>query len=485
MMHFVRKFSLFILLIGYSSLTAQSNFFLNGTAMEMDSCYQLTPTENWQVGSIWNGEKIDLNESFEVVVDLFLGCLDETGADGIVFGLQPISTSIGVAGGDIGFGDVTPSLGVEFDTYQNIDYEDPVFDHITIIRDGNLRHNTPQGSLAGPVQANSTNPNIENCQYHPMRITWDADLQTLSVYLDCELRLSYSGDIINTIFNGDPEVFWGFTSATGGLNNIHEVCFSYTTFLNSLTDQTICPGDSVLLEASGGIAYEWSPSEGLSDSTIANPIATPEETTLYTVTILDDCGIPFFDEVLITVANDQFDVEISSTPSPLMEITAGTEFSVTATVTPDQGNYSYAWSSNIGSLISNPTASTTAITGSLLETGLETITLTVISEDGCIQQDSLLFEIESNTYDIPNAFTPNGDSTNDGFGVVTNANLSNYSCKVFNRWGQVVFESNDYSLFWDGNFKDDPAAADIYIYSIQFELDGATFDEKGDVTLIR
>ena len=134
--------------------SAPAQFFLNGSAVATnDSCFQLTPAENWQVGSIWNGELIDLNQSFEVIADVFLGCEDTEGADGMVFGLQPVSTSIGQAGGGIGFENVMPSLGVEFDTYLNADFGDPEFDHLAIIRDGILNHNVLQGSLAGPVQA--------------------------------------------------------------------------------------------------------------------------------------------------------------------------------------------------------------------------------------------------------------------------------------------------------------------------------------------
>ena len=273
-------------------LSGQAPFYLNGSAIASnDSCYQLTSDVNWQVGSIWNGEKVNLNESFLVAVNLFLGCKDEDGADGIVFGLQPLNTSIGTAGGDMGFGDVEPSLGVEFDNFQNVDYGDPIFDHIAIVRDGRMQHNIPGGTLAGPVQANVNNPNVEDCAYHKMEVAWDANTQTLSVFFDCELRLSYTGDIVNEIFSGDPLVFWGFTSATGGLNNIREICFSYTTFLDELADQTLCPGSAIQLEAIGGTSYQWSPSEGLSDPNIANPIASPAETTLYTVEITGCVGL--------------------------------------------------------------------------------------------------------------------------------------------------------------------------------------------------
>lgn len=470
-----------------SFFQAQAQFFLNGSAVATnDSCYQLTNAINSEVGSIWNGDLVSLDESFEVLVDIFVGCQDDLGADGMVFGLQPVSTSIGVSGGDIGFGNVQPSLGVEFDTYQNADYADPIFDHITIIRDGILNHNTPQGALAGPVQANVDNVNIEDCDYHPLRITWDADSQTLAVYLDCALRLTYTGDLVNDIFDGDPFVYWGFTSATGGLNNVHEICFSYTSFLNQLVDQIICPGEEIQLEASGGVSYSWTPTTGLSDPTIANPIASPEETTLYSVEIIDDCGIPFFDEVLITVDNDQFGVNIEVLPEPVTIVGPGTQLELNALITPsDEGDYSYSWTSVLGSSFSAPDSSSTMLTITPETTGSETITVQVTSENGCVQEASITFSVEGPLYVIPNIFSPNGDGANDIFGVFTRAAVKAYNCKIYNRWGDAVFESTSPLEFWDGTYNDSTAPSDEFIYFISFEIGSLRFEEKGSLTLIR
>lgn len=478
-------FLIIIFFLGNSiKIQGQAPFILNGSAIANDSCYQLTPLVNWQVGSIWNAEKINLNESFKVSVDLFVGCNDTEGADGLVFGLQPVSTSIGMGGGDLGFGNVEPSLGIEFDTYQNLDFSDPFFDHIAIIRDGILNHFTAQGSLAGPVQASADNVNIEDCLFHPMQIIWDADSQTLSIYLDCELRLTYTGDIVNEIFNGDPEVFWGFTSATGGLNNIHEICFSYTSILDDLVDQTICPGTDIQLETGGGTSYTWSPSEGLSDPNIANPIASPLETTLYTVEVVDDCGLSFTDEVLITVENTQFEAEIMGTSMIPTETPPGTEIELN--VEPSDGQvYTYVWSSAIGSTFSHSDSSSTIVTSSVSQTGVETILVQVIDEDGCISEASISFEIVGELYEIPNAFTPNGDAINDTFGVITQAQLEEYSCKVFNRWGQIVFETNDPLEPWDGTQNSKTSPVDVYVYIIQLKIGDLSIEAKGDVTLIR
>lgn len=486
-MYFYLKMISFLSLITCCTtyLHGQSPFYLNGSATAFnDSCYQLTSDVNWQVGSIWNGEKVNLNESFLVAVNLFLGCKDEDGADGIVFGLQPLNTSIGTAGGDMGFGNVEPSVGVEFDNFQNVDYDDPVFDHITIVRDGIMNHNSSDGLLAGPVQANVNNPDIEDCEYHKMEVAWDADMQTLSVYFDCELRLTYTGDIVNEIFGGDPLVFWGFTSATGGLNNIQEICFSYTTFLDELVDQTLCPGSAIQLEAIGGTSYQWSPSEGLSDPNIANPIASPAETTLYTVAILDDCGNTFHDDVLITIDNDQFEVEIINASGNTSEVPLGFESTLSANVVPDDGgNYTYLWSSTLGSISSS--LSDPSVISTPDQIGTETITVQVTSENGCIGEASVSFEVVGIYYAIPNVFTPNGDEINDVFKVYhVDTGITVSSLRVFNRWGQKVFETSNNNP-WDGTYKGEPAQSDVYIYHAVLELNGGLIEESGEITLLR
>ena len=318
-----------------------------------------------------------------------------------------------------------------------------------------------------------------------MQVRWDAGIQTLMVYFDCELRITYSADIINEIFDGDPLVFWGFTSATGGLNNVHEVCFTYTSVLDNLEDQVICSGEELQLEVSGGLSYNWSPALGLSDTTIANPVAAPLETTLYTVEITNDCGISFTDDILITVEDELFEMEIIPTS---IDDTVMPGFDLNFLVNVLSGNaedYTFMWSSNIGSTFSHPDSISTVITSSETQTGEETITVVATTPNACTSEASITFEIANDQYGVPNIFTPNGDNLNDTFGIVTKALLKDYSCKIFNRWGTLVFESDKPDRTWDGTYNNQAAPADVYIYTIQFTIGDKQIDEKGDLTLLR
>ncbi|HEY6082616.1 MAG TPA: L-type lectin-domain containing protein, partial [Chitinophagaceae bacterium] len=123
-------------------LYAQVNdpYVLNGEASQNDcNCYTLTRNENFVSGSVWNKNKISLNQPFNYYFNIYLGC-DAHGADGIVFILQPVSTSLGAVGGGLGFQGIRPSVGVTIDTYQNLSDNDPAYDHIAIQTNGVIRH---------------------------------------------------------------------------------------------------------------------------------------------------------------------------------------------------------------------------------------------------------------------------------------------------------------------------------------------------------
>jgi gliding motility-associated-like protein len=199
-----------------------SQYILNGAAVQNScNCYSLTPASFTQAGSVWNANKINLNNPFDFSFNVFLGCQDLNGADGIVFMLQPISTSIGSTGEGMGFSGITPSIGITLDTWQNFNLNDPVFDHISIQANGNPAHG---GDLAGPAQASSASDNIEDCQWHVFRISWNPATQSLKAYFDDHLRVEAQVNLIGTIFNNDPNVYWGFTAATGGAHNLQQFC---------------------------------------------------------------------------------------------------------------------------------------------------------------------------------------------------------------------------------------------------------------------
>jgi len=94
-------------------------------------------------------------------------------------------------------------------------------------------------------------------------------------------------------------------------------------------------------------------------------------------------------------------------------------------------------------------------------------------------------------YAIPNVFTPNGDGENDTFGpIVTNENFEGSiefkTFKVYNRWGNLVYNNENPDVGWDGNFEGVEAPSGVYAYYLNVEIDGCnTVSETGNITLIR
>ena len=96
-------------------------------------------------------------------------------------------------------------------------------------------------------------------------------------------------------------------------------------------------------------------------------------------------------------------------------------------------------------------------------------------------------------YFIPNTFSPNGDGMNDIFAPRGKAIHRVNSMKIFNRWGELIWERRNFmandrtpSGGWDGTYKGKPAQQDVYVYIIEFVCDNAQIIPfKGNVTLIR
>ncbi|MBK8566272.1 MAG: gliding motility-associated C-terminal domain-containing protein [Saprospiraceae bacterium] len=89
---------------------------------------------------------------------------------------------------------------------------------------------------------------------------------------------------------------------------------------------------------------------------------------------------------------------------------------------------------------------------------------------------------------MPNAFSPNGDESNDWFQIVSNVPLTINEFKIWNRWGYLVYDNDNPEDGWDGKQKNEEAPSDVYIYKIVYQITGGSgkqYSQKGDVTLLR
>ena len=85
---------------------------------------------------------------------------------------------------------------------------------------------------------------------------------------------------------------------------------------------------------------------------------------------------------------------------------------------------------------------------------------------------------------IPDAFTPNGDGINDTFGIAGEA-IKNFSMRIYNRWGELLFESDDASKQWDGNYQGKKVPQGVYVYQLSAQAaTGERAAKKGTVTVV-
>ncbi|MBM3449148.1 MAG: T9SS type B sorting domain-containing protein [Bacteroidetes bacterium] len=387
----LRIISIFLLVL--PSLCC-GQYTLNGSALSNgNTCFSVTPNSSWQLGSIWNNTPIDLSINFDIQFSMNLGNQDGNGADGIVFVLQQQGVNaLGTAGSGLGFQGLSPSIGIEFDTFQNNipndplnNANDPVSDHMAIFKNGLVNHSSPN-QLAGPVNISATNINIEDGLNHNVRIVWNATTFLLQIFIDCNLRLSLNQNLTTSTFNGNPLVFWGFTGSTGGLFNNQSVCLP-TTIQGEIILPPVCPGNSASLSAPSN-AYTniaWEPANLVATANATNTTAIISENTEFFLTFDDVCGNSYAYTYLASVTPG-LQITLPSDTS----LCAGEEIQIEAQI---NGSYSnFTWYGTPGaSLYPNNTLSP-------IVSGSGNYQIFVESTNGCTY---------SETFSITNLPTPN------------------------------------------------------------------------------
>ncbi|WP_205728645.1 fibronectin type III domain-containing protein, partial [Flavobacterium sp. J27] len=369
-----------------------------------DCCYRITENVTNQAGAVWYDNVINLNTDFQIIFESSFGAND-SGADGIVFVLkQNPNSEIGISGSGLGYEGINNSLAVEFDTYDNGFNGDLAVDHAALLANGNTDHNNAN-NLVGPVAISATSSNVEDGASHEVKILWEAATQTLKVIFDCEERISYTGDIVTNFFSGNPNVYFGFTGSTGALTNRQELCFKYLSFTNpyNLADRTICAASSITdIDASysGASSYLWSPSEGVSDTTIPNPVFTPTSNTTYSVVITDACGFTIEESFSVEV----LDPVTASVTANATSVCTGEDASFTITGDPNatveydiNGNIdSIVLDTNGNGIITTPTTTVNqTITLTNVTTSATVLTHHAINATGGVDPNNALGNIET------------------------------------------------------------------------------------------
>lgn len=238
----------------------------------------------------------------------------------------------------------------------------------------------------------------------------------------------------------------------------------------------VCDDAPVLLSviAEGTNSYAWS----TGDTTAQVSVLQPGE---YAVTVTSGCD---GEEVVLVT-------ELGASQFPEVEIFAG------ESETFCQGDtvILVSQSTNADSILWSTGASTDSIV--IANDSNQVVTLTAFNECGpaTAELDLVFLNCDSIECQIamPNVFTPNNDGDNDTFGYVSDCDglpLPNFSMKIFNRWGNMVYESDESDEPWDGQFSGSPQPVDVYFYYVEYSNPrGPRQDEvrtfQGNVTLLR
>ena len=368
-------------------ITVDSNYYESSFSLVgmntsiIDGDYvRLTTDENWQNGSVWNNNRISLNENFVLDGEIYLGNKNG-GADGIAFVFQPNSTDLGESGGGLGYlinqnndpnTGISPSVAIEFDTYYNNRMDPSADDHIDI----NINGQRTNSLVINAISMSD----LEDGLWHSFKITWEADTSTLGLKFDGEVIFSTSYNAIDQVFGGNPYVYWGFTAATGGARNEQRVKFSRICFTDELTSTisatatTICEGDTASLSATEDDAtYLWS-----NGATTQGVVVSPTATTSYTVRVTKN-GISSTSSIVIEV----LDSEITATATTVC-------FGETVTLSSSVTGATYLWSTGAtSSSISITPTETTSYTIQVTKNG---VTCSNSIEIEVIQGNGLNFE---------------------------------------------------------------------------------------------
>jgi gliding motility-associated-like protein len=244
-------------------------------------------------------------------------------------------------------------------------------------------------------------------------------------------------------------------------------------------DEAVCKGGSVQLLAEGGDSYAWYPSTGLSDVSISNPTATPEASTRYKVVVKQ--GECFADTQYVSVVvHDLPTVDLGED----QRTTAGTELRLHAA---GSDIIRYAWD-NV------PELSCTDCSSPLVTAvGNKTYRVKVYNQWGCEASDDVkvVTTCDASQIFVANTFTPNGDGLNDRFYPQGKGISQVTKFRVFNRWGELIFDANNIPLNseiygWDGTNKGEPMKPDVFVYILNATCStGEPIELKGDISLIR
>ena len=255
------------------------------------------------------------------------------------------------------------------------------------------------------------------------------------------------------------------------------VSFLAVPQFNAPKDQFTCKGVAVVLNGNNSPKdiYDWSPATALDNPQSPNPIATPDQNTVYHLIIKDPVCVLYDSSFDLTVT-------VNDLPTVVAQKSNDIDCSNLSAQLSARGASTYSWLP--GENLSDPNASSPIAK-------INTTTQFIVQgtgANGCKAYDSITVVVTKtgqNAFSVPNAFTPNNDGINDCFGIRNWGQVNLQEFAIYNRWGQMVFETKNPSDCWDGTFKGAPQDAGGFVYVIKASSFCGDIFRKGTLLLIR
>ena len=236
------------------------------------------------------------------------------------------------------------------------------------------------------------------------------------------------------------------------------------------TSPEICKGEDISITVGTGNSYYWADGPGIIDNTNNTQIVSPNQTYTYYVTVSNG-ACQSSGSITVTV-NQPPNVDISASDNYII---AGQSTTLTAT-----GAQEYTWSpaSSLSCTNCNPVVATPDAQTIYYVEGTDA--------NGCVGTDTItIFVSYDNEIYIPSAFSPNNDSHNDVL-YVRGRGIKKLYFAVYNRWGELVFETKDQNIGWDGTYKGKALNPAVFVYYVNATFyDNKKYEYKGSVTLVK
>ena len=270
--------------------------------------------------------------------------------------------------------------------------------------------------------------------------------------------------------------FWlfGGQSTNGYLNQTWKFAACVSDITGNITpaNAAICEGASVELTASGGSSYTWLLDGVIIDGETSAKLILSKPGTYSVIISNGSCSGTAANTAIVTSSNSSAAgiryTDVFATPNVPVQLKAR-EIGV-----------AYEWKPSID--LNNPSSVIPTVTTA----SERQYTVNITTEQGCVVTDTVLVKINGDKkIFVPTAFTPNRNGVNDKLRPMGNLSTIEYF-RVFNRWGALLFQTNEHGEGWDGKFKGVDQPSETYTWMLSGKsTDGESFKISGKTYLIR